>query len=160
MERIRSLDGLRAISILMVIFGHAGQTIPYHIDHFLAYKLITDATLGVRIFFVISGFLITKLLLIEKEKTGDISIRNFYARRVIRIFPVFYLYILVLLLLKWFFKPNVFEDYNLILFAGLYLWNYKHLFYQSPFPNDPAFHIVGHFWSLSMEEQFYLLWPI
>src|SRR2546423_1092730 len=84
MERIRSLDGLRAISILMVIFGHAGQTIPYHIDHFLAYKLITDATLGVRIFFVISGFLITKLLLIEKEKTGDIRIRNFYERREIR----------------------------------------------------------------------------
>lgn len=158
MNRIRSLDGIRAISILLVLLGHARETIPVDMSENKLFYLFSNSGLGVKIFFVISGYLITKLLMIEREKTGAISIKDFYLRRIFRIFPVFYLYILVLLVLKWFFIPGIFNDYTLIVFAGLYLWNYKDLFIHSSDVNGSWF--MGHLWSLSMEEQFYLLWPI
>lgn len=100
MNRIKSIDGLRAISILMVIIGHAGATISpnFHQNYFLS----TMGYMGVLFFFVISGYLITKLMLIEQGKKGQISIKKFYVRRIIRIFPIFYVYILTVVLLKHF----------------------------------------------------------
>ena len=82
-RRIPSLDGLRAISILMVLYGHAVGTAGFPVHH----TSLGLAEFGVRVFFIISGFLITKLLLNELESTGRISLKGFYRRRVLRIFP-------------------------------------------------------------------------
>lgn len=159
MKRIQSLDGVRAISILMVTAGHTLLTLPPALGNNKIIALFSNAALGVQIFFVISGYLITKLLLLEREKTGKIDLKEFYIRRVLRIFPVFFLYILVILILKWSIFPGIFTNYTLILFAALYLWNYKHFFIQDSITDNGNFY-MSHFWSLSMEEQFYLLWPI
>ncbi|TRW23034.1 acyltransferase [Flavobacterium zepuense] len=159
MGRIKSLDGIRAISILMVLFGHASATMPkvQYTEYF--FPFIFNANLGVKIFFVISGYLITKLLIVEREKTGRIDIKDFYLRRIFRIFPVFYLYILVILFLKFTFFPDIFTDYGIFLAAAFYCWNYKHLMFNGP-PQDNGYWYFGHLWSLSMEEQFYLAWPL
>jgi peptidoglycan/LPS O-acetylase OafA/YrhL len=159
-KKIRSIDGLRAISISMVLLGHASHSMPAYLQDNIFFKFISNGALGVDIFFVISGYLITKLMLAEERKTGKINIKNFYIRRALRIFPVFYLYILVILVLKWFFVPDIFSSYGLVLFAGLYLWNYRSLFHLRIDGNDNGLWFFGHFWSISMEEQFYLLWPM
>ncbi len=147
-ERILSLDGLRALSILLVIASHAScargfpgaskfaaSSIPYYVGN-----------LGVRIFFVISGFLITRLLLKEEEKSGSISLSAFFQRRVFRIAPVFFTYILIIALLDVLGVLDV--PWKSLLIAGT--------FTADVFRPD---WYLGHFWSLSVEEQFYLLWP-
>jgi len=90
MRRIPSLDGLRALSITLVILGHLGGTknYPHLLDKFENY-----ANFGVRVFFVISGYLITGLLIQERERSGGISLKKFYWRRLLRIFPAAYAYI-------------------------------------------------------------------
>ena len=160
MNRIRSLDGLRAISIIMVLIGHAGGAglIPKGLTSLFFYDFISNASLGVRIFFVISGFLITKLLLSEKEKTNQVSLRTFYIKRAFRIFPVFYAYIVVLCLLKWVFYPDIFINYYLIVLACFYLMNYRTLIMPHNMDVNGSW-FTGHFWTLSLEEQFYLIWP-
>lgn len=102
---------------------------------------------GVRVFFVISGFLITTLLLKERERQGRISLRNFYIRRLLRIFPAFYTFLAVvgiLVAVRW---VQV-EKHDLI-YALTYTTNYHY----------PVGWVVRHTWSLAVEEQFYLLWP-
>ncbi|WP_460972038.1 acyltransferase family protein [Spirosoma migulaei] len=160
MNRIKSIDGLRAIAICMVLLGHTSEQMPSFITDNFIFRSLSNGSLGVKVFFVISGYLITKLLLAEKEKQGNINIKYFYLRRIFRIFPVFYLYILTILLLKWFVFSEIFSSYYLVILASLYLWNYKHFFSYSSMPSDNGNWFFGHFWSLSMEEQFYLLWPI
>ncbi|MGH8274219.1 MAG: acyltransferase family protein [Gammaproteobacteria bacterium] len=147
--RIPSLDGFRAISILMVLFGHLSGTrgFPLTLE---AYKHGPGhlAHLGVLVFFVISGFLITSLLLSEREKTHTISLKRFYLRRVLRIFPAFYTLILALAvatLIGWIHLTG--HDFA---YALTYTANY--------YPNRSW--QIGHLWSLSIEEQFYLLWPL
>jgi peptidoglycan/LPS O-acetylase OafA/YrhL len=142
--RIPGLDGLRAISIVIVLFAHANGTrgAP-RLDHLQVF-----ADLGVRTFFVISGFLITTLLVGEYGKRGRISLRDFYIRRVYRIFPAFYVYLVVILgvaALGWIALPA--ED---VVFAATYTMNFHaHRAWW-----------LGHLWSLAVEEQFYLLWPL
>lgn len=160
MNRIKSLDGIRAISIIMVLLGHAKDTMSEGFAHNVIFSLFANSSLGVKIFFVISGFLITKLLLAEREKTGKIDVKDFYLRRIFRIFPVFYLYILVIVILKLTILPNIFNSYSLIGFAVIYIWNYKHLFISDGGTPDNGNWFFGHLWSLSMEEQFYLIWPV
>ena len=156
MNRIKSIDGLRAISIVMVLLAHAGPTMPQILrDHFL-FDFFANATLGVRIFFVLSGYLITRILIIEEAKAGFIHIGHFFIRRVLRIFPIFYLYILVVVLLKLSHLPNIIEKTSDVVPALFYLWNYKFLWVNI---SGNANWFLGHFWSLSMEEQFYLFWP-
>ncbi len=158
MKRIQSLDGLRAISILMVLLAHAAETMPVPLSN---YKfLFENAGIGVSIFFVISGYLITKLLIIEQNKNGTVSLKDFYLRRAFRIFPIFYLYILVVVILKNTILISIFTNYGLLYAAMLYVWNYMHLFIKGSGIPDNGYWFFGHFWSLSMEEQFYLLWPI
>src|SRR5580658_1664136 len=103
-KRIPSLDGFRAISILIVIFAHFRLTanIPPRAYTILNQAFQTGAA-GVRFFFVISGFLITTLLLKEQIANSRISLGKFYARRALRIFPVFYIYLIVLVALNFFF---------------------------------------------------------
>jgi peptidoglycan/LPS O-acetylase OafA/YrhL len=144
--RIASLDGLRAISILAVIFAHLLGT-----QNFLPANLsrtIGDfGNLGVRVFFIISGYLITSLLFQEAAKTGRISLKGFYLRRTFRIFPAFYCYLAILAIIGALgVIPLGVAD---VLHAATYTVNYVH----------GRSWYIGHLWSLSVEEQFYLLWP-
>lgn len=139
-RHLPALDGLRAVAVFIVIAYHAGvmQGIP--------------GDLGVTLFFVLSGFLITWLLLREFVATGSISIRMFYARRALRIFPAYYVFILFSLALdtalghRW--------SLGLITVAFTYLVNYYNAFLGHPATT------IAHAWSLAVEEQFYLLWPL
>ena len=149
-RRIPSLDGFRAISILMVLYGHLMGTrgFPSATVGVIGRWLGDLGHLGVLVFFVISGFLITTLLMVEREKTGTISLAQFYLRRVLRIFPAFYALLLALLVatvLGW--MQLSWRDFA---FATTYAVNY--------YPDHPW--QIGHLWSLSIEEQFYLLWPL
>lgn len=146
--RIPSLDGLRAVSILLVLFSHLLGT-----QYFFGRDLLRFTgdlgNLGVRCFFVISGFLITTLLLSELDSSGGISLKRFYLRRTLRIFPAFYacLVTIALLQLIGFVQLNR----NDLFYAGTYTINYRTALERS--------WNLGHMWSLSVEEQFYLLWP-
>jgi len=142
---IPSLDGLRAISILLVISVHAANGMPLSdaARHFLS----TYSRLGVTIFFVISGFLITTLLLKEKDnRNGVIDIKKFYVRRFLRIFPVFYLYIFVVFILSRIYHMHI--PSSAFWHAITYTTNYA-----------LGGWFLGHAWSLAVEEQFYLFWP-
>jgi peptidoglycan/LPS O-acetylase OafA/YrhL len=94
--RIPSLDGLRAVSIAMVLLSHALVSTTVRQSKWL--PLLADGDLGVSVFFVISGFLITSLLLYEEHTTGRINLREFYLRRFFRIVPPFYAFLLAVCL--------------------------------------------------------------
>lgn len=137
-----ALDGLRGIAILMVIFSHFG------LNHFLRpYHVLVDSDIGVHIFFVLSGFLITTLLIKEKIKTGKISLKHFYLRRALRILPVAYLFLIILIALNSWYKLQI----PVLNFIASFLF-FKNL----PLQNEPY---TAHFWSLAIEEQFYLTFP-
>jgi peptidoglycan/LPS O-acetylase OafA/YrhL len=148
-RNIPSLDGMRAISILLVIGAHSSQNLPRWIQVPLSSYVLIAHT-GVSVFFVISGFLITSLLLKELHATGTINLKRFYMRRAFRIFPAFYLYLGTIFVLALF---GVFETpLRAFLFAAIYASNY----YLGPGGGFPG---LQHIWSLCVEEQFYLLWP-
>jgi peptidoglycan/LPS O-acetylase OafA/YrhL len=138
-SHIPALDGLRALAVFLVIVAHFG------------FVMVPGAH-GVMIFFVLSGFLITWLLLKENERYGAVSLAAFYKRRTLRIFPAFYAYWLLLIIL-------------LVGTGRAVLWPHawSALFYTSNYysaihgdPNNG----FSHTWSLAIEEQFYLLWPL
>lgn len=137
---LKSLDGLRGVAIIIVILSHCSKVTGWN---------PIDAVDGVEIFFVISGFLITTLLIKEKIKNDVISLKRFYLRRFIRIFPVAYLFVFVLFLLNLYFKLGI--SVTSFLTSLFYLKNL-------PIPNGEEWY-SGHFWSLSVEEQFYLIFP-
>lgn len=143
-SRIPSLDGMRAVSILLVVFGHS---IPAKQFPGLFMLFGHLGNFGVRIFFLISGFLITTLLLKEFAKTGRISLLGFYARRTLRIFPAFYVYVGVVWVCSLYGLVELYPGD--LLHALTYTMNY-HL---------NRGWLLNHTWSLSVEEQFYLLWP-
>lgn len=154
-RRIPCLDGLRAVSILLVLLGHASHTVALQGFLFeIIDPVITNASLGVTVFFVISGYLITYLLKTEWGYSGSIDLRAFYIRRVLRIFPAFYTYIIVISILT--FAGLITVSSSQIFSAGTFLWNYRH---HWEFSATDGNWFLGHFWTLSLEEQFYLLWP-
>jgi peptidoglycan/LPS O-acetylase OafA/YrhL len=150
--RIASLDGLRAISIALVVGYHAinaAAQVKVHRDYRGPWEHLLNGELGVSIFFVISGFLITHLLLREMRKTGTVSLKDFYIRRTFRIWPAFFFYLGIVVLLYW---VHVFGIARRdVVAAGAFVFNYV------PHVGNP---LVAHSWSLSVEEQFYLFWPI
>jgi len=146
-NRLRELDGLRAISVLLVIIDHCVRHELPKTD--LYYNLCAGAgSTGVFIFFVISGYIITKLFIREQEKNQRVSIINFYLRRIFRIIPAFYFYLLVVFMLSYFGFLKV--THRELFLAGGFLANL-------PFVNMGWF--VVHTWSLATEEQFYLFFP-
>jgi len=145
-DRIPSLDGLRAIGLLLVIYTHAQGTVGFPIPVYISERYFIGY-LALRMFFVLSGFLITSMLLTELDRTGTVNLPRFYFRRTLRIFPAYYVYLLVVAeatALGWLaLRPgNLFHAFT-------YTTNYL------PHPAGP----VRHTWSLAVEEQFYLLWP-
>ncbi len=146
---IPSLNGLRALSILMVICGHINiWGLSHPVDY--KYSFFFNGELGVNIFFVISGFLITTLLIEEEKATGKISFKNFYARRTLRIFPAFYFLLVVYFVLQCIG----------IIHLQTVSW-ITSITYTKYFPLPGSWdNYTRHFWSLSVEEHFYLFWPL
>lgn len=144
--RIPALDGLRALAVGLVLFSHANAThgFPAHDFGRAAARL---GTMGVDVFFVLSGFLITSLLCRERARTQRISLRAFYLRRVLRIVPAYVCFVLFVATLAAFARANI-ATWDWIA-AGTYTMNFR---------AQPAWEL-GHIWSLSIEEHFYLLWP-
>jgi peptidoglycan/LPS O-acetylase OafA/YrhL len=146
-HRIPSLDGLRALSIALVILKHQWQVL-WPIDKSVVGTLVSEGGLtGVAIFFGISGFLITGLLIRERHKTGKISLFRFYVRRSLRILPPLYFFIVALAALTALGLIRV--SVRDFIVASTFTWNY--------FGGSSWY--LGHTWSLSIEEQFYLAWP-
>ncbi len=145
-DYIPQLDSIRAIAVLLVIIHH---WIPA--KSFL--NFLPNGPIGVNIFFVLSGFLITGILLkakIQVEEQGlkrVLVFKNFYIRRTLRIFPIYYL----MLLIFWFLNDPAIKE------NGIYYFTYtsNYLFYSQQFFPDR----LAHLWSLAVEEQFYILWP-
>lgn len=142
-NRIPSLDGLRAIAVTLVVLKHMSSSHAFGPDYLWRLQL---GDLGVRVFFVISGFLITHLLMLERESKGRIDLPAFYLRRCLRIFPAYFAFLGLMLLAMAVDLQNA--PLKQFAVAALYLSNYL---------DTPNF--LGHTWSLSVEEQFYLLWP-
>ena len=147
MNYIKGLNGLRAIAVICVIIEHW-----FPAKHIL--KIFPLGSIGVDIFFVLSGFLISSILLTTKEnnlisfKSKLHAIKDFVIRRALRIFPIYYLLLLFL------YVTSDSEFKNEIVYYITYTSNY--FFY---FTNDWHGH-VAHLWSLAVEEQFYLIWPL
>lgn len=151
------LNGIRAIASLAVVFSHTTQGLgQFGLDRYVLGRFANGnaratllADFGVSIFFALSGFLITYLLLEEKKK-GEINIRNFYIRRILRIWPLYYLFFGLTLLTACFFDFS-YENASILFYIFL-LANIPFIFGgQIPF--------LSHFWSLGVEEQFYSFWP-
>jgi len=137
--RIKALDGLRAVAVGLVIWAHLSS-------HFSG-RGDALGMLGVRIFFVLSGFLITSLMVGERKRSGRISISSFYLRRAFRILPAFYTFLIAVAVANIchiIYIPN-----QSFISSLLYIRNYA------------AWDVyTGHLWSLSVEEQFYIVWPV
>ncbi|RZK74012.1 MAG: acyltransferase [Pedobacter sp.] len=143
-EKLPSLDGLRGISIILVMLVHIRVTAGF--PTFLEAPL-REAGFGVEIFFVISGFLISYLLMAEEYRTRKNDILRFYLKRVLRVVPAFLVY-LAFILLQPFEKVDI--DIKSLIHIFTFTINFD--------PN--ATWVVRHFWTLGIEEQFYILWPL
>jgi peptidoglycan/LPS O-acetylase OafA/YrhL len=145
-KRIPSLDGLRGLSIWAVMLAHASNhfSLPILREHYFHSGIWVLAYFGVTVFFVISGFLITTLLKQEHERSSRIDLRRFYRRRAVRILPASLVYIAVFLILGAATRAQI---------AYAFTFTTSYFFRQAYIPFQQL-------WSLSVEEQFYLLWPL
>ena len=144
-RHVPELDGLRGIAIIVVLIHH--QLTPF---------TLKGGFLGVDLFFVLSGFLITGLLVTEFENTGSISIRKFYMRRVLRLGPALALYLISCLVVTYYTQLiSIPRQLKLIAMALLYSTNWR-----MAFGWDAVLDTTAIIWSLSIEEQFYLVWPL
>ena len=151
------LDGLRGLAILLVMSLHfVGDATPQTLPQRFAVKVAGYGLLGVDLFFVLSGFLITGLLL--EARGAPHYFRNFYARRTLRIFPLYYavLALLFVVVPRFTSLPAEFEEARQ---HQAWLWTYSANFYIAA-RSSWALSYVSHFWSLAIEEHFYLLWPL
>lgn len=145
-DYISQFDSIRAIAVLLVIIHH-------WLPKESILNILPNGPLGVNIFFVLSGFLITGILLKSKKQAEETGLKkatifkNFYIRRSLRIFPIYYLLLIILWILK---DPGIQEH-------GIYYFTYTSniLFYSQQFFPER----LSHLWSLAVEEQFYILWP-
>ena len=150
------IDGLRTIAVLSVIIYHAEFLLGGH-------KLLPGGFLGVDVFFVISGFLITSLMMKEFEKTGTISIRNFYERRARRLLPALLVVMLASMPFAWLYLlPEQLIDYaksliSSLLFGSNFYWNHSLQQYGA---ESGLLKPFLHTWSLAVEEQYYIVFPL
>lgn len=150
-----NLDGLRFLAFFVVFVDHAYPE-PTMLPHRVSYLLTGSGWAGVSFFFVLSGFLITYLILMEKRETGEIDVKAFYVRRVLRIWPLYYL----LLAFAFILFPLVRDSLSMPAFAGepwsyiCFLGNFVML------RHTPVPLFLSITWSVAIEEQFYLVWPL
>lgn len=146
----KGLNGIRAIAVLSVLISHiivgANFINPsYELDE------LDIANYGVTMFFTLSGFLISSLLILENEKSGTIQLRDFYMRRILRIWPIYYLYIFISVIAVF-----IFLDQDIIQPQLAY---YLTFFSNVPFILGTGLLAISHLWSIGVEEQFYVFWP-
>ncbi len=144
------LDGLRAISVLAVLAYH------YRPDH----SMLRGGFLGVEVFFVISGYLITSLLLAEKRRRGGVSLRAFWLRRARRLAPALVALVLAAGLFVAIFHHDELHANRGDLLFGFWGENWWTIFHHSLYGEKDLRQPLQHLWSLAVEEQFYLLWPL
>jgi peptidoglycan/LPS O-acetylase OafA/YrhL len=142
---IPSLDGLRAVSIACVLLAHLTGTQGFPLQSTAFYPM---GEFGVRVFFVISGYLITSILLAELRRHGTIALGRFYFRRTLRLMPAAYVLVAVVGVLAA--QGLLRLERGDLLFAATYTMNFW----------EGRGWSLGHLWSLAVEEQFYLLWPL
>ena len=149
-SRLPGLDGLRGIAVLAVIIYHADIS------------ALAGGFLGVDVFFVLSGFLITNLLLEELTRTNTIDRANFYLRRIRRLLPALLLVLIASVLVSGLFVMDAAHQVRRDLpWAITFVLNWSYLFFeQSYFVNISRPPLLQHLWSLSIEEQFYVIWPL
>ena len=145
-QRISTLDGWRGVAIVLVLIDHVTQRTRF--EHRAWANL---GTLGVYIFFVISGYIITTRLIEERQNTCTINLSAFYLRRAFRILPIVIVYVACLYLINRFIGLKDFQ-YREIVGSLFFFRNYQ-------FAAHPGGLYTAHFWSLSVEEHFYILWP-
>lgn len=146
----KGLNGIRAIAALSVIVSHLFEVMK-EVNPAFAFSSMDMANFGVTMFFALSGFLITSLLLLEQQQTGAVHIKAFYVRRILRIWPIYYLYIALcvisipLLTGTSILQPSL--GYYLAFGANI------------PFILGGGLTGISHMWSIGVEEQFYAFWP-
>ncbi|PWF22176.1 acyltransferase family protein [Corticimicrobacter populi] len=149
MKRIAGLDGIRALSIILVILSHVAVWPRIGLQNGPILNVLSPSN-GVGIFFVLSGFLITLLLIEEKQKTGKTDIFAFFMRRTLRILPLYFIAITFVLLLDIAGKANVPNC----------IWPYAYTYTINFAPRACNHQSISHLWSLAVEEHFYLVWPL
>ena len=147
--RITQIQGLRAVAAILVTVFHA--------------RLVPGGFIGVDIFYVISGYLITGLILREIENTGTLDLRSFYQRRIKRLLPTSVFVLFVTAIFAWILFPPITRDAlgRDLFAAATYISNYLFAWWQNDYQNlnaTPSPFI--HYWSLAVEEQFYIVWPL
>ena len=142
-----ALDGVRAFAVLFIMAFH-----------FIGYSLTSGVPIGVDVFFVMSAFLITNLLLDERNRTGAVSLRGFYHRRILRLFPAMYTVLGVMAVAAIFLQSTYPQIWAELLSAALYSYQLFLAFFGLASPTEPR--VLFHLWSLSVEEWFYFLWPV
>ncbi len=141
-----ALDGIRAVAVLAVM-----------VFHFLGAEYFAGGLIGVDVFFVLSGFLITNLLLDERNRTGGVSLRGFYHRRVLRLFPAMYALLALVAVAAIFIGgeyPSVWAE-----IGAAALYSYQIFLGFFGFAAADSARVLFHLWSLSVEEWFYFFWP-
>jgi peptidoglycan/LPS O-acetylase OafA/YrhL len=146
-----ALDGVRALAIALVVLFHYPWNQPFY-----RANPVHGGFLGVDVFFVLSGFLITTLLLQEHASFGAVSLRRFYARRALRLLPAFFVLFAIALILHLTLsrgdpnRPDALGLFGMLFYAANWVNVYR----------DGALGVFSHTWSLAIEEQFYLVWPM
>lgn len=144
MEYRRSLDGIRGIAVAIVVVFHANKLI------------IPGGSAGVDVFFVLSGFLISTIMLKEISQSGRIDMKNFYFRRIVRLAPALFCLVVALSLVSLIARNHRVQHFTDIVLALTYLMNWSRAFRWTTDLGG----FLGHTWSLSVEEQFYMVWPV
>ena len=147
--RILQIQGLRALAALLVTIFHA--------------RLLPGGFIGVDIFYVISGFLITGLILREIESTGKLDLQSFYQRRIKRLLPTSVFVLFVTAIVGMFVLPVITRDAlgRDLFAAATYISNYLFAWWENDYQNlDATPSPFIHYWSLAVEEQFYVVWPV
>ena len=161
-----NLDGLRFISFFLVFLYHTYMTFFNNIkdespDAFdYVQRLFQHGNLGVNFFFVLSGFLITYLLIKEREYTGRIHVPNFYVRRILRIWPLFYLCVFIGFVVFPIIKKFTGRTPHEIAHPAYYMVFANNFDFMHSWPEKPDATLLSVLWSVAVEEQFYLTWPV
>ena len=145
-----ALDGLRALSVIAVILYHAGV------------QWIPGGFIGVEVFFVVSGFLITSLMIDEQHVSGKVSLKQFWIRRARRLLPALFTMLIASLIAVTFFAKDSAPDFRQDVLPALgYFSNWWQIYFvDTPYFAANSLPMLRHLWSLAVEEQWYVLWPM